>query len=142
MYNKTKLHQAPIHFAQLFEGLMNPEMNPTEWRHGFSGATNIRETNEQFEIQLAAPGLNKEDFKIDVDKNLLTIAYEKNEENKESNDKWLRQEFRKRSFKRSFNLTEKIDIAHISANYENGILNVRLPKKEKEETKTLSISVQ
>lgn len=142
MYNRNKMQHAPLHLANLLEGFMSPEANFTDWKNGFGPATNIRETNDQYELFLVAPGLQKEDFKIDVDRNLLSIAYEQKEEHKESNEKWLRLEFKKRAFKRSFNLSEKIDIVHINASYENGILKVQLPKKEKEEAKSLSISVQ
>lgn len=138
MYNKTRFHNAPVHFANLFEGLMNPEMSYV--KHQVSA--NIAENASQYELHLVAPGLKKEDFKIDVDKNLLSISFEHKEENKASDEKWLRQEFKIQSFKRSFSLNEKIDVAAIKAVYENGILNVILPKKEKEEAKAVSIAVQ
>ena len=138
MYNKTRFHNAPVHFANLFEGLMNPEMSHV--KHQVSA--NIAENASQYELHLVAPGLKKEDFKIDVDKNLLSISFEHKEENKASDEKWLRQEFKIQSFKRSFSLNEKIDVAAIKAVYENGILNVILPKKEKEEAKAVSIAVQ
>ncbi|MES2478160.1 MAG: Hsp20/alpha crystallin family protein [Bacteroidota bacterium] len=142
MYNKTRFHHAPVHFANLLEGLMNPESSFTDYKAKQGASVNIRETADQYELHLLAPGLNKEDFKIDVDKNLLTIAFEHKEESKETDEKWLRQEFKMSSFKRSFSLNEKIDAAAIKATYENGILNVSLPKKEKEEAKAVSIAVQ
>jgi HSP20 family protein len=142
MYNKLRMH-SPLHFSNLLEGLMSNEMTNTECRpYNRSASVNIRENAEQYEILLVAPGLQKEDFKIDVDKNLLHISFEHKEESKESDEKWLRQEFRMSSFKRSFNLNEKIDTAAIKATYDNGILSVSLPKKEKEEVKPLSIAVQ
>lgn len=142
MYNKTRFHHAPVHFANLLEGLMNPESSFADYRAKQNASVNIRETADQYELHLLAPGLNKEDFKIDVDKNLLTISFEHKEESKETDEKWLRQEFKMSSFKRSFSLNEKIDAAAIKATYENGILNVSLPKKEKEEAKAVSIAVQ
>lgn len=142
MYNKTRFHNAPVQFAHLLEGLMNPDLSFNDYKSKQNAMVNIRETADQYELQLLAPGLNKEDFKIDVDKNLLTISFEHKEESKETDQKWIRQEFKMSSFKRSFSLNEKIDAAAIKATYENGILNVSLPKKEKEEAKAVSIAVQ
>lgn len=105
---------------------------------------NIKETKESFDLQVIAPGLNKEDFKINVDKNNLTISFEqKKEETKEGGEqeKWVRTEYRMQSFKRSFTLTEKIDTAKIAAKYTDGILTVALPKKEVEEPAKLEIAV-
>lgn len=142
MYNKTRFHNAPVQLAQIFEGLMNPELTFNDYKSKQNAMVNIRETADQYELHLLAPGLNKEDFKIDVDKNLLTISFEHKEESKETDEKWIRQEFKMSSFKRSFSLNEKIDAAAIKATYQNGILNVSLPKKEKEEAKAMSIAVQ
>jgi HSP20 family protein len=105
---------------------------------------NIKETKESFDLQVIAPGLNKEDFKINVDKNNLTISFEqKKEETKEGGEqeKWVRTEYRMHSFKRNFTLTEKIDTAKIAAKYTDGILTVTLPKKEVEEPAKLEIAV-
>lgn len=142
MYNKTRFHNAPVHFANLLEGLMNPEMNYPECKPSQSASVNIRENANQYEMHLVAPGLKKEDFKIDVDKNLLTISFEHKDESENTSEKWLRQEFKMRSFKRSFSLNENIDASAISATYQNGILHIGLPKKEKEAAKAVSISVQ
>jgi HSP20 family protein len=77
------------------------------------------------------PGRNKEDFKINVDKGLLTVSYEKKEEAETKEVKSIRKEFSFQSFKRSFSLDEKINAEGIEAKYENGILKVFLPKKKK-----------
>lgn len=105
---------------------------------------NIKESKEGFDLQVIAPGLMKEDFKINVDKNNLTVSFEqKKEETKEGGEqeKWVRTEYRMHSFKRSFTLTEKIDTAKIAAKYADGILTVNLPKKEVEEPAKLEIAV-
>lgn len=93
---------------------------------------NIFESASAYQLQIVAPGLKKEDFNVAIDKNLLSISFEhKDELNEADKDgKWLRTEFKLRSFKRSFTLNEKIDTANINAKYENGILTVALPKKE------------
>ena len=98
-------------------------------------AVNIIESNDDYQIELNAPGRKKEDFKISVDKNILTISYSnKVEENKEENNdvskKYIKREFVTKDFKRSFTLDEKIDAENISAKYDDGILYLTLPKKE------------
>jgi HSP20 family protein len=138
MYNKSRFQNTPLHFANVFEGLLNPEFNSMKHQ----ASVNISENATQYELHVVAPGLHKEDFKIDVDKNILTVSYEQHSENKESDSNWIRQEFRMSSFKRSFSLNEKIDVANINALYENGVLMISLPKKEKEEVKIQTISVK
>lgn len=137
MYNRVN-RPAPVHFANLLEGFLNNEFTRAEHK----AMVNIRENENQYEVQVIAPGLHKEDFSITVEKDMLHISFEQKKEAKETEDKWLRQEFRLQSFKRSFALNEKVDANSISAAYENGILTVGLPKKEKEEAKSVSISVQ
>jgi len=102
---------------------------------------NIQETDKNFELSVVAPGVKKEDIKINVEKNVLTISYEHKEEMKEQTSKSLRTEFRQRSFKRSFTLNEKIDTTGINARYNDGILHVSLPKKETTEQPVQQISV-
>lgn len=104
---------------------------------------NIKETDNAYELSLIAPGLSKEAFKVSIDKNILSIAYTQPEENAapENDVKWLRKEFRQRSFKRSFTLNEKTDAAGITAKYTDGILVLSLPKKEQTEAKAQEIVV-
>ena len=97
---------------------------------------NITENTHAYHLEVAAPGMEKADFNVKLDGNLLTISAEKKQEKKDENTKAIRREFSYRSFKRSFTLDEKIEAANISARYENGILKVELPKKE--ETKALA----
>ncbi len=92
---------------------------------------NIKENEKDYELHVVAPGLKKDDFKIQVEKDVLTVSFEQKEEQKEeSKGKLLRNEYHFRSFKRSFKLNDKVNIAAIAAKYENGILNVILPKNE------------
>lgn len=93
---------------------------------------NIRETDKTYKMELAAPGLRKEDFNISVSGNMLTVALEeKEEQSDEDRDKgWVRQEYSLRSFTRNFNLGGEVDAAGITAEYKNGILHLTLPKKE------------
>ncbi|MCF8235447.1 MAG: Hsp20/alpha crystallin family protein [Bacteroidales bacterium] len=94
-------------------------------------AVNIIEGNEDFKIEVAAPGLNKKDFKIDLDRNVLTVSSEKKEEKKEKDeDKFMRREFSYSSFSRSFTLPDSVDEDKVSANHQDGVLTVTIPKKE------------
>jgi len=104
-------------------------------------AVNISETKDNYELEFNVPGRKKEDFKITVDKNILTVSFEKKEENKEENRQFIKREFITQSFKRSFTLDEKINADNINAKYENGILSLTLPKKEevKENPKEISV---
>lgn len=108
----------------------------------FSPAVNIVENTEAYHLELMAPGRNKEDFAISVDKNLLTISYEKKDEVKNEELKSIRREFSFQSFKRSFNLDEKINAEAIQAKYENGILKLILPKKAEVTQPVKSINIQ
>lgn len=104
-------------------------------------AVNIHETNEAYHIELNAAGRNKEDFKILVENNLLTISFEKTNQTEEKTYKTIRREFALNSFKRSFNLDEKVNADGIAAKYENGILQILIPKKEDIKVAAKQISI-
>ncbi len=93
-------------------------------------SVNISESADDFKIELAAPGLAKGDFDINVEKNTLTISAKKEVSNEVNEEKFTRKEFSYSSFSRSFQLPEGVESNAIEANYENGILGVVLPKKE------------
>ncbi|RMG24543.1 MAG: Hsp20/alpha crystallin family protein [Bacteroidetes bacterium] len=100
-------------------------------------AVNILETNDAFKVELAAPGLKKDDFKVKLENNLLTISVEKGEEESlPEGVHYNRREFFYHNFQRSFQLsTDVVDVEHIEARYEDGILYLTIPKRE--EAKTL-----
>ncbi len=100
-----------------------------EWHSG-KPAVNIAEAETGYELSVIAPGALKEDFKMNVNDKVLTISFEQKEESKEEGKKWLREEFKFRSFKRSFTLGDLVDVEQISAKYDAGILKINLPKKE------------
>lgn len=108
----------------------------------FSPAVNSVENNEAYHLELMAPGRNKEDFSVTVEKDLLTISYTAKEETKAEGLKSVRKEFSLQSFKRNFNLDEKINAEGIQAKYENGILKLFLPKKAEVTQPTKSINIQ
>jgi HSP20 family protein len=91
---------------------------------------NITETEKEFVLELSAPGLKKDDFKIEIDNNILTISSEKKEETKEDKDNYMRREFSYSSFKRSFQLPDTVQDEKINAKYDNGLLKVSIPKSE------------
>jgi HSP20 family protein len=93
-------------------------------------AVNIRETDNEYEIRLAAPGLEKKDFKIDVNGTLITISTEKEEKREEVEESYTRREYSYSTFTRSFTLPDNIDSNKIDASYVNGELTLLLPKKE------------
>jgi HSP20 family protein len=93
-------------------------------------AVNIAENNDNYMVTLAAPGLKKEDFKIDLDGNMLTISSEKEERKEDKDEKFTRQEYSYSSFSRSFTLPEDVKQENIDASYQNGELKIVLPRKE------------
>ncbi len=93
---------------------------------------NIAETEENYLLELSAPGRNKEDFSINVEKKYLTIETKKQEEKEEEKDQYIRREFHSSQLKRTFTLPEYVDKENISAEYKNGVLYVNIPKLAKE----------
>lgn len=95
-------------------------------------AVNVKETAETFEVEMAAPGMKKEDFKVELNNNILTISSEqRNEREEKEKDNYTRKEFSYQSFQRSFQLSrEAVDADNIKAKYENGVLHLTIPKRE------------
>jgi len=93
-------------------------------------SVNVVETENDFRIDLAVPGLDKEDFNLEVDRNRLTISAEKEHREEVNEDQFMRREFNYTSFTRSFQLPETVNAEAIAANYKNGVLSVTLPKLE------------
>ncbi|MDP9079658.1 MAG: Hsp20/alpha crystallin family protein [Bacteroidota bacterium] len=93
-------------------------------------AVNISETADHYHLELAAPGLRKQDFKISLDRNVLNISVEQQNENKEADKRFSKREFSYSSFVRSFTLPDLADQSGIDAAYEDGVLRVDIAKKE------------
>lgn len=94
-------------------------------------SVNVKETNDEFIIEVAAPGMKKNDFKINLRNNILSISSEKKEENEDKNENYTRKEFSYQSFQRSFTVLENdVESNKITANYSDGILRINLPKRE------------
>jgi HSP20 family protein len=114
-------------------------------QHGMGGMyppVNIQELDDAYHIELFAPGRAKEDFKLSLSNDLLTVSAEAKTDESMADQQWARREFKNsRGFKRHFELNEKIDSTKISASYDQGILLIKLMKKEGEETLRTSIKV-
>lgn len=127
--NLMKRNTVP--FPSIIDELFKPD-----WLGGIQGfnatipAVNIKETDTNFGIELAAPGKKKEDFNIEIDHNVLTISSEEKAEKEEKEGKYTRKEFSYSSFRRAFTLPETVNTENINAVYENGVLQVSLPKRE------------
>lgn len=143
---------APASFQtinQMVDGFLNNNlvnMSANEKKIFTTPSVNVVETPENFRIDVAAPGVPKENFKINIEKNLLTISATQQSEKTEGNEdsskttRYTRREFNYASFQRSFHLPENIHTEGISANYEQGILTLTLPKAEaKKWVKTIEI---
>src|SRR5262245_2310874 len=138
---KFNNHPARRTIDTVFDELFNNI--PTRWNEGFSGApVNIHEAADGYHLEVSAPGLAKEDFKVNVDKGLLTISYDKKEEKQADGYKTVRREFTQRSFKRSFTVDELVDVDNIQAKYDNGVLKLYLPKKEQATNSPKQINIQ
>jgi len=115
-------------------GWSNDSTNPS---------VNIIESDEDFKVEMAAPGMKKDDFQVELDNDTLTIQSELSNENMEENDKFTRREFNYQSFKRSFYLPNTVEADKINAKYKDGILRLVIPKKEeakRKPAKTIKIS--
>lgn len=122
-----------VNFDNLLKGLFNEDFSKTA-SHVSKALTsprvNIKESEEAFDLFLAAPGWEKKDFEVSIDQDVLTISAEKKVEEKAETEKFTRKEFTVASFKRSFTLPDTTENANISASYKNGILSLSIPKKE------------
>ena len=140
--NYMRISHDPV-MRMLLNNFMNQEQE-TERKCRWMPATNVTEDDQAFHLEMAIPGHSKEDFKINLEKDILTISAER--EKSEINDEQKQQAYRLREFGpddfcRSFSLPEAIDNEAITAEYLNGILMITLPKKEVEKmTKEIKIT--
>ena len=136
-YNTGVNDFAPTTFANLIDRFFNESMSRTGGsQYSFVPKVDIVENEKSFEIHVAVPGMNKDDFKIDLNDNLLTISGERKftKDKKENNYHSIESQFG--TFLRSFSLPENVDGTKIQAAYVNGILEITVPKDEKKALKT------
>jgi HSP20 family protein len=107
-----------------------PEYVPT-----YSPEVNIIENDNEFNLEIAIPGIAKDEINIGVENDVLSISSERKKENEEKTDNFLHREFGRRTFKRSFGLPDSVDQELIKASYKDGVLNVIIPKKEEAKPK-------
>jgi HSP20 family protein len=103
---------------------------------------NIHEEADAYHLEIVAPGLSKHDFQVQIDQQVLSVAYEKKPSTEEKKIHVIRREFNLRSFKRTFSLTDKIETENIQASYQNGILSITLPKTAQKENKIKTLSIE
>jgi HSP20 family protein len=135
----TRKSFRPFYMSNLFDDDFFPVLNN---RTSSMPAVNIREDEKQYNLELAVPGMEKKDLKIDINEDVLTISSETKNETEENRDGYKRKEFSYSSFCRSFYIPENVNRDKIEANYKDGILSVGLPKQEVEKTKiTRQVSI-
>ena len=138
-----KTRNLPGLFDEFFSGNLLPNyIEEGAWKS--TPAVNVYETNDKFEIEIAAPGLEKEDFKIDLkDDYLMVYSDKKDKKEEKEKGKVVRTEFRYSSFQRSFALPKDIDATAINATHKNGILIIELPKKvQQKDSASRQIEIQ
>jgi HSP20 family protein len=144
-YNKSNFGLTPLAISEFIGDIINnnswSKFNHDDRKEYVSVPVNVKETDKAYELNIFAPGLSKEDFKINIDKNILSVSFDKKEEQKEENTKWIRNEYYFRSFKRSFTLSDKVNQSGITAKYTDGVLGLTIPKKETVESTTQEIKV-
>ena len=119
-------------FNDFFDGVISNNITKS-----FSPSVNVKESDHKFKLELAAPGLSKEDFKINIENDMLNISAEKKEEQATQSEKYTRKEFSYASFKRTFTLPETADSEKIAAQYDNGVMTLVIPKKDEARPKPL-----
>ncbi len=134
---------------KIFHNDINRFFDDDFW--GFNGLerqvnvpVNVRETGNSYELEVVAPGLKKEDFKVQVNGDVLNISFEQEQRANEQNDKegWLRREYKTKAFSRSFTLDDAADTNKITAQYTDGILRLTIGKKEGSGAISRTIEIQ
>jgi len=125
-------------WPNLVEEFLNGDLFPrfidTDTRYSLP-AVNIVESKDDYRIEVAAPGLNKDDFKINLENNVLTVSSEKEEKHEDKDEKVMRKEFNYYSFCRSFTLPQTVNADKIKANHKDGILFISIPKRDEAKEK-------
>ena len=134
---------------QIFQNNLRRFFDDDFWNPGMVSSrnqvpVNLRETDKTYEMELMAPGLKKEDIHLDIAGDMLTVSFDHKEENKQEdkNKGWIRQEYKRQSFSRSFGLDDTVDAAKATAKYEDGVLKLSIPKKENAQKVSRTINIQ
>ena len=124
----------------LVDEFFGKDLFPNVWDYSSTSsipAVNVLETKDDFKIEVAAPGLQKDDFNVDLHNNVLTISSEKEDSKEEQEGKYMRREFGFSSFKRSFTLPNIANTEKVQATHKDGILMISVPKKEEAKEKPI-----
>lgn len=133
----------PIHFNKSFDKFFDEFFTQLPVATGKqTPPVNIHETNDAYHLEVVAPGMKKEDFKINLEHGLLTVSFEKKANTEQKNYKTHRREYHYESFTRSFTVEDKIKADGIAAKYDNGVLTVYLPKKEEIKVAPRQITIE
>lgn len=117
-------------FNAMVENFFNDEDFYNRWKMAATvPAVNVVESEQNFSVEVAAPGMRKEDFKVEIKDGMLTIGSEKKTEHEEKKENYTRREFSYNTFKRMFHLPENVNPEDVNATYQEGILKLMLPKK-------------
>lgn len=139
-WNNRNKESMPSVFSNPFDSFFNDDF----FTSGISKsqpAVNIRENDSAYGIEIAAPGLEKNDFNIDLDQNILTVSVEKSSEKEDKEEGYTRREFSYESFRKSFTMPDSVDGQNIKAEYKDGVLKLSLPKKEEAKALKKKISI-
>lgn len=139
-FNGNKNNSLSTGFNDIFESMFNDSFFSDRMMSRVP-AVNVSETRDHYQIEMAAPGLNKNDFDIKLDRNILTVSVEQQKQDVQENKQFNRREFSYTSFVRSFALPETADDAQIDASYENGVLKLQVAKKEEAKQVTRKIEI-
>jgi HSP20 family protein len=136
-YNSALNNYAPTSFSNLIDRFFNDSMARSGGSaYSFVPRVDILEAEKSFEIHVAVPGMSKDDFKIDLNDNYLTISGERKNSHEKKENNFHSVEIQYGTFSRSFTLPENVNANGISAKYVNGILELSIPKDEKKTLKT------
>ncbi len=128
-------------FSDVFDSILNDQLLSDRFVNKVP-AVNIAENENEFHIELAAPGLKKEDFKINLDKNVLSVSAEKKVEKTDESKKYTKREYSYNSFVRTFTLPDSADHAKINAEYTDGVLKLNVAKKEEAKIQSREIAIK
>lgn len=140
-FNNGLKNNAHPFFNDVFDSLLNDSFISDKLVARVP-AVNIAENDNEFHIELAVPGLKKEDFKINLDKNILTVSAEKKTEANAESKKYSKREYSYNSFVRSFTLPDSVDHSKIEADYADGILKLTVAKREEAKFQSREIAVK
>lgn len=125
---KRNLTENPMWLPEIFDNFFVNDWSPVVRNNGLP--INVKESSKDYSIEIAVPGMSKENFSLTINKNLLTLKMEKETKNEEKEHTYLRRDFMHRSFHQCFNIPEDVDKEKITACVKHGILLVELPKQE------------